>query len=186
MTMSYKSYMEEVAKRLQAMTTGELRQLILHWAEQKKPEGRRFFLDQLKKPSKVKSSTDDDRSVIDAVRKFCKQISDGEYLDEDEWQDDEFDGVADDESWVEEMDGFLAEARQRMMNRQYETARQIYDRQPAQNQLPQSGHAACRPCPDLQQPGAAKGRQRLDQSDRNQVLPLFIFPGGNPQGLSPD
>ncbi|MDW7655721.1 MAG: hypothetical protein SCM11_00960 [Bacillota bacterium] len=127
MAMSYKSYMDEIEKRLHAMTIDELRQLILHWAEQKKPEGRRFFLDQLKKPPEDKSSINVDLSVIDAVREFCARISDGEYLDEEEWQDDEFDGVAGDESWVEEMDGFLAEARQQMMNRQYQTAWQIYE-----------------------------------------------------------
>ena len=127
MSMSYKSYMDEIEKRLHAMTIDELRKLILHWAEQKKPEGRRFFLDQLKKPPEGKSSINNDQSVIDAVREFCARISDGEFLDEEEWQDDEFDGVAGDESWAEEMDGFLAEARQRMMNRQYQTAWQIYE-----------------------------------------------------------
>ena len=127
MTMSYKTYIEEVEKRLHAMTIDELRQLILHWADQKKPEGRRPFLDQLNKQTEAMPPVNKDEEIIRALHEFCTRVIDGEYLDDDDWQDDEYGDVSGDESWAEEMDAFLAEARKRMMGRQFKTARQIYE-----------------------------------------------------------
>lgn len=127
MTMSYKTYMEEVEKRLHAMTKEELRQLIVHWADQCKPEGRQPFLDQLKKHTETMPPVNKDEEVIHALQEFCMRISDGDYLDEDEWQDDEYENVTGDESWAEEMDSFLAKARKQMLSQLFTIARQIYE-----------------------------------------------------------
>lgn len=125
--LSYKDFIEEVENQLGNLSTKELRNLILSWAAEEHPSRRHEFLDKLKPPKQKQAVIIDEEILIKDIEAFAKRVENGEYCDGWGWDDaiyEERDWG--DESWAEEMDQFLLQGRNLVLQGKYKLAEDVY------------------------------------------------------------
>lgn len=127
--MSYKVFMNEVERRLQSYSKEELQEILLSFASEEHTSKRGIFLARLDSSKRrgEKYNTTDAQAFIEEIEEFYQRIKDGEYCDGWGW-DHEIHESRDfgDESWAEEMDEFLVEARELLLEGLYDGAEEAY------------------------------------------------------------
>lgn len=119
--------MKQVKIHTSALSKEELQKIILNWASQEPPRKRETFLDQLNPEGNIGSSRYDRKELINEIDRFAERVKDGDYCDGYGW-DNEIYEERDfgDESWAEEMDDFLLEARGMLMEGYSKIAEEAY------------------------------------------------------------
>ncbi|NLO37824.1 MAG: hypothetical protein GX112_15935 [Clostridiaceae bacterium] len=127
MTLSYRPFMEQVAKRLDALSSQQLRQLFLEWASNEHPNRRASFLDQLSILEPPTKPVNETAVLAEKVHAFCQAVENGDYCNGWGW-DDAIDDERElgDESWAGEMDTFLADVRRLLIDGDSQTALSLY------------------------------------------------------------
>lgn len=129
MTLSYKEFMEEARMRLRNYSLEDMRALILNWAEEEHPSKRAEFLFKLMTPKQkqIDEAVPNVETLLDEIEAFGRRVKNGDYCDGWGWDDaihEERDWG--DESWAEEMDEFLLEARSLLLQGEYKLAEEAY------------------------------------------------------------
>ncbi|MBW8351581.1 hypothetical protein K0H71_19375 [Bacillus sp. IITD106] len=127
--LSYDEFIKQVKSRLNTFSDEELQTIIMDWASQESPSNRQSFLEKLNPNKGVILSSYDAETLINEIEHFAKRVEDGDYCDGYGW-DDEIRDERDfgDESWAEEMDDLLLEARGMLMAGNAEVAESAYRR----------------------------------------------------------
>ncbi|NSW92431.1 MAG: hypothetical protein HPY74_17510, partial [Firmicutes bacterium] len=127
--LSYKEFMEKVRKCLRNFSTEDYQNLILDWASEEHPSRRQEFLYKLISSKQKKEVIPDEEMLMEEIEAFAKRVEDGEYCIGWGWDDaihDERDWG--DESWAQEMDEFLLQARSLLLHGKYKLAEEVYRR----------------------------------------------------------
>lgn len=129
-SMSYKEFMEEVERKLEEYTSEELRELLRYWAQNTPSMKREDFLKKLKVADAETDKKEVVRSgetILEEVNELKERVESGEYSTGWGW-DDELEKKREfgDESWTDEVDGFLDTAYDAFHAANYELAEEIY------------------------------------------------------------
>lgn len=127
MPLSYNAFIEKVKTRLNDFSREDMRNLILSWASDASPSARQAFLSQLIPENQEEPESYDVETLMDEIDAFSGRVEGGDYVDGYGWDDiirEERDWG--DESWAEEMDDFLLEARDFLMDGETQAAEKIY------------------------------------------------------------
>ena len=127
MTLSYRPFMEQVAKRLDALSSQQLRQLLIEWASNEHPDRRESFLDRLSILEPPTKPVNETAVLADKIQTFCQAVENGDYCTGWGW-DDSLGEERDfgDESWAGDMDAYLADTRFLLLNGDIRTALTCY------------------------------------------------------------
>ncbi|NLB44575.1 MAG: hypothetical protein GX821_05345 [Clostridiaceae bacterium] len=79
MTLSYRPFMEQVAKRLDALSSQQLRQLLIEWASNEHPDRRESFLDRLSILEPPTKPVNETAVLADKIQTFCQAVENGDY-----------------------------------------------------------------------------------------------------------
>ncbi len=123
--LSYKEFMEEVRQRLRNFSAEDFRNMILNWASEEHPSRRQEFLYKLTSPEK--NQTVDEDTLLEEIEAFAQRVANGEYCDGWGWDDviyEERDWG--DESWAEEMEALMLQARKLLLQEEYSLAEEAY------------------------------------------------------------
>ncbi|MFS0644395.1 hypothetical protein [Siminovitchia sp. 179-K 8D1 HS] len=125
--LSYKEFMNEVKKQLNAFSEEELQKAILTWASEVPPTKREEFLDRLQPKQDIEDSLYDEESLIHEIEGFGVRVENGDFFDGYGWDYEIHDERAyGDESWMEEVAEFLLEIREMMLRGNTEAAEEAY------------------------------------------------------------
>lgn len=125
--ISYKEFMEEVKGRLTILDHEKLLNLIISWADKTPSSKRQEFLDELALPMERNEVISSPEALLDEIKALAKRVEDGDYCDGWGW-DEEIREERDwgDESWADEMDELLLQARSLLLQGEYRIAENAY------------------------------------------------------------
>ncbi len=127
-SLPYKTFMEEVAARLNEMPKTELEKLIMHWAGKELPANRQAFINNLILPEQQVVTEMDGKALLGEIEAFSRRVVNGEYCDGWGWDDDIYEERDwGDESWAAEADNLFVEARELLLHGDFKLAKAAYD-----------------------------------------------------------